>query len=744
MPAPPKTQAEAEAVREKAQALPLLADTLVSADGKALALYLPLTEKRWSYQVRQALLDYTAGWQAGGDEIHITGLPVAEDTFGVEMFVQMAISAPAAMVVIFLLLWFFFRQINLILAPMLVAIAASLTTMGLLVATGNTVHIMSSMIPIFIMPIAVLDAIHILSEFFDRYQQTRDKRATLKAVMSELYAPMLFTSLTTVAGFASLALTPIPPVQVFGVFVAIGVALAWFWTITFVPAFILFIPEEKLRDFGLKAKADPAAGGSLLARLLPRLGALATRRYRLVLIGALGLAIFSAVGMSRIVINDNPIRWFEKDHPIRVADRTLNSLFAGSYMAYLALLPGDAEVLDRAGFDRAAAQLSARLAAEGLARVETVFASLRQLASDQNSANPVEFFANMSQALEAKLDLADDASYGAWEEALLFLDQQRQARELFKQPETLAYLDRLKAELEKLPVVGKVSSLSDLVKTVYRELLAGDPQAFRIPDSAAAVAQTLLTFQNSHRPQDLWRFVTPDYRQASLWLQLRSGDNRDMKKVMAALDAFVAENPPPAGLEPKGYGLTYINVVWQEKMVTGMAQAFLGSFAVVLVMMIVLFRSFWWGLLSMVPLTLSVGFIYGVTGVIGKEYDMPVAVLSALSLGLAVDYAIHFLSRTRAAYRRCGDAEQAIEEVFGEPARAIARNAIVLGVGFLPLLFASLVPYNTVGVLIASILVAASVTTLVLLPALLLWMKPLLFKPHAAPSLDQEGLSRHV
>lgn len=46
----------------------------------------------------------------------------------------------------------------------------------LFLATGNTVHIISSMIPIFIMPIAVLDGIHILSEFFDRYQETRDRR----------------------------------------------------------------------------------------------------------------------------------------------------------------------------------------------------------------------------------------------------------------------------------------------------------------------------------------------------------------------------------------------------------------------------------------------------------------------------------------------------------------------------------------------------------------------------------------
>lgn len=168
-----------------------------------------------------------------------------------EMFKQMAISAPVAMLIIFLLLWFFFRKLTLIVAPMIVAMVSAVGTMGLLVVTGHTIHIMSSMIPIFIMPIAVLDAVHIISEFFDRYGKIRDRRRTVREVMQTLFTPMFFTSLTTAAGFLSLALTPIPPVQVFGIFVSAGVLLAWLWTITFVPAFITFIPERRLADLAV-------------------------------------------------------------------------------------------------------------------------------------------------------------------------------------------------------------------------------------------------------------------------------------------------------------------------------------------------------------------------------------------------------------------------------------------------------------------------------------------------------------
>jgi uncharacterized membrane protein YdfJ with MMPL/SSD domain len=231
-------------------------------------------------------------------------------------------------------------------------------------------------------------------------------------------------------------------------------------------------------------------------------------------------------------------------------------------------------------------------------------------------------------------------------------------------------------------------------------------------------------------------FVTPDFKTMSLWVQLKSGDNTDMAKVVEALGQYMIQNPPPVPMQPEWFGLTYINVIWQDKMVSGMLQSFLGSFLVVLLMMTLLFRSALWGLLSMIPLTVTILLIYGVIGLIGKDYDMPVAVLSSLSLGLAVDYAIHFLARGRLLREKYGDWAGTVGPVFGEPARAIARNVVVIGVGFLPRLAAPLVPYQTVGFFIAAILLAAGVATLFLLPALMTLLEKLLFPQTRAVALS--------
>ena len=151
------------------------------------------------------------------------------------------------------------------------------------------------------------------------------------------------------------------------------------------------------------------------------------------------------------------------------------------------------------------------------------------------------------------------------------------------------------------------------------------------------------------------------------------------------------------------------------------------SIVAVFLMMTLLYRSALWGALCMAPLTVTIAVIYGLIGLVGKDYDMPVAVLSALSLGLAVDYAIHFLTRSRMMYAEYGSWEETAGPVFGEPARAISRNAIVVGIGFLPLLLAPLVPYQTVGLFIAAILMLAGVSTMLFLPSAVTVLEKQLF-----------------
>jgi predicted RND superfamily exporter protein len=721
---PPPDAAKAADIRVQVERLPLLQNTLVSGDGKAAAIYVPIASKDLSYPIAQQIGDLAAAI-GGSDEYHVTGLPVAEDTFGVEMFIQMGISAPLAGLMIFLLMWYFFRSWQLIVAPMIVAMATVIMTMGLLIGLGFTVHIMSSMIPIFLMPIAVVDSVHIMSEFADRYSHGEGAEPAVREVVRHLFTPMLFTSLTSMVGFVSLMMTPIPPVQVFGAFVAIGIALAFLLTIVFIPAYVARLPAHSLSR--LAARKDGDAPNTPLARALRGVGRFAFGNSKLIVGAAVLLLALSLAGILRIEINDNPIRWFKENHRIRVADQVLNEHFAGTYDAFLVLSHEDNSAV--VNFQAAATALLDQAAATG-SDVDGVRALVRDASAGEDLG------AVVSAVDDALFDAEGDAS--APLEALLARAEaaQRESR-YFQRPDALAYITRLQEALLATGDVGKTNALPDVVKVVNRELRSGSAQDYRIPDSAAGVAQALLQFQSSHRPQDLWHMVTPDMRSTAIWLQLTSGDNQDMTRVIRMMDDWLAANPPPASVDVQWAGKTFINVVWQREMVVGMLKSLLGAFVMVFGMMALLFRSLRFGLIAMLPLTLTIMAVYGLIGWIGKDYDMPIAVLSSLTLGLSVDFAIHFIQRMRSLCAETGDFSEAARLMFEEPARAISRNAIVIALGFTPLFLAPLVPYVTVGAFMASIMAVSAAATLLLLPAVLAWACPELTRARPASPTTQ-------
>ena len=702
----PATQQQSDAIKDAVSRLPLLQNTLVSADGKAAAIYVPVESKEFSYPLAEQIRAMIPELQSS-DQYHITGLPVAEDQFGVEMFIQMGIAAPMAGLAIFLLMWLFFRSIPLVTGPMIVAMATVLIVMGLLIGMGFTVHIMSSMIAIFLMPIAVVDSTHILSEFADRYKPGDDARAVITKVVEHLFTPMLYTSITSAVGFLSLMLTPIPPVKIFGAFIGFGIFLAFLLTIFFIPAYISRMKPESLAS--MQAAIHRLEGGGRLSRWLPVLGKLSVNGRKFVLVCFSGLLAVSIVGVSKIEINDNPVKWFKSNHEIRVADKVLNEHFAGTYDAWLVLKP--AANSDQTVFLNQVKEVvdQARLAGVNL--------------SDLQPQSDSESFESRLQKFSTRIDdrLFDASDAEAqWLEQLLDLTEKAQERgRLFLKPEVLTWMADLQRHLLNSGLVGKVNALPDVVKTVNRELQSGEEADFKLPASASGVAQALLQYQSSHRPQDLWHLVTPDYRSSLMWLQLTSGDNQHMSQVTALVDDYIKQHPLPVGLEHNWAGKAYLNVVWQGAMVNGMLDSLLSSFAVVFLMMVILFRSFKYGILAMLPLTFTITFIYGLIGWIGKDYDMPIAVLSALTLGLSVDFAIHFLERFREFHKQTGSISLALQEMYQEPGRAITRNAIVIAAGFTPLLLAPLVPYITVGVFLASIMAASALVTLMLLPAVL-------------------------
>jgi hypothetical protein len=616
----PRDAAEAERLKRQVLDNPLLLNRLVSADARTTALYVPI-EKSANGRAIADRIQAMAAAERGPERYFVAGDPVARDTFGAEMFRQMGLFSPLAGMVMCAVLFLMFRSWWLVAANMAVAMLAIIWAMGLFVGVGIPIHIMASMSPVFLMAIST-DTVHIFNEF--AYRDVGDRREAIRQTMDAVGTPVLFSDLTTIAAFASLAIGPIVPVRVFGLLVAFGTFVILLMSFTLVPALLALAGEGRTLPAG--REIEPASSW------LGRIGrACVAWKTAVVLMGVILVAI-SAVGISKIRINNNMVAWFKPRSEIRVADSHLSQALGGMATLYL---------------------------------------------------------------------VADGKRPDA-----------------VTRPEFLKSLEGLQRKLEGEPVVGKTLSVADVVKRVHRVLADNDPSRETIPDSEEAVAQALLLFSMAARPRELNNVVDYPYQKANVIIQLRSWDAVEARALLEKTTRELAARPLP-GAEVKPAGIAYFNMVWNNEVLVGMLEGFIASCLLVFVLLILDYRSLRWGAVSFLPLVFTVVLIYGAVGFLGKDFDMPISVLSTLSLGLAIDFAIHFVSRFQQRYRETGDLEEALVWTAARPGRGIFRNAVLFASGFAVMLLAALTPYITVGAFMIAIMLLSALATVVYLTALI-------------------------
>jgi len=630
----PKTPEEMEALRRSLFENPLFLDRFISKDGTTTAIYIPLEEGANGKEIADRIQEILKG-EKGEEKFYVAGDPVARDTFGAEMFIQMALFAPIAGMIMFIALFLMFRNLALAATMMVVAMLSIVWSMGLLIGLGYPVHIMSSMIPVFLMAIAT-DSIHIFNEFYFRVKEVGEKRAAILDTIRVVGPPVRYTALATAIGFGVLALGGIIPVRVFGLFVAFGTLVIRLMSFSLIPAVMMLLKEERLMK--IVGREDPERGAS---RWLGMLGKISLERSRAVVgIGFVLLAL-ALVGIAKIRINNNMVNWFKRGSEIRQADAVMNQKLGGTSLAYL--VAGSEE---------------------------------------------------------------EDA---------------------MKRPEVLRYLEALQRDLEKVPFVGKTTSVVDVVKRINRVLHDDDPRYETIPEAKDIIGQYLFLFASSAKPSDLDTLVDYSFQKANIWVQLRTWDAVAMRDVLDRIRAYTAAHPPP-GVTLKPAGIAYFNLVWNNEVLHDMVRMFGIALILVFLVLAASFRSLRWGAISFIPLLFTILLIYGVVGFIGKDFDMPISVLSTLSLGMAVDFAIHFIRRFHQRLAVVSDVKEALLWTAARPGKGIMRNAVLFAIAFSVMVFASLTPYIVVGLFIVSLMLVSALLTIIYLTALINLFHPFLLK----------------
>ena len=285
--------------------------------------------------------------------------------------------------------------------------------------------------------------------------------------------------------------------------------------------------------------------------------------------------------------------------------------------------------------------------------------------------------------------------------------------------EKLLEVEKIHDYLETLPQIGKVLSIATTLKVV--RLLNDD----RVPDDYDLTLYRKL-FPKEAKKTFLDPYLSADANQIRISLRIEETNptlNRGalMEEIKRHLvdELRVAEER----IHFTGMAVLYNNMLqslYQSQILT------LGVvFVAILFMFVILFRNVSLAVLAIVPNVLSAGIILGLMGWLKIPLDMMTITIAAITIGIAVDAAIHYVHRFKREFLRKSSYEEGVLLCHGSIGRAIYYTSITVTVGFSILTLSNFIPTIYFGFLTGIAMVVALLSNLTLLPLLIIVFKPL-------------------
>ncbi|MEZ5489488.1 MAG: efflux RND transporter permease subunit [Gammaproteobacteria bacterium] len=294
------------------------------------------------------------------------------------------------------------------------------------------------------------------------------------------------------------------------------------------------------------------------------------------------------------------------------------------------------------------------------------------------------------------------------------------APEGVKDPEFLRQVEAYQAWLESRPSTGPVNSLVDYLKEISQALNGDNPDYYRLPDSREMAAQFLLLYDSSGTDEDLSDIKDFDNRFLRLIVPIVNMAASEARAELDTIETYGRQNFP--ALEPILTGGMALRTAQDVYAAQGMSRSFGTALLVISLFFFILFRSFKYGVLSLIPSVLPIVLTGGIAGVLGVYLDLNTMLVGAMTMGIAVDDSIHVMSRYLTARKSGASTHEAIDRAMNESGRAVIFTSAVLVLGFSVFCLASFTTIIYVGLFGSIIMLLALLGDLLLLPALLFWI----------------------
>ena len=362
---PPRSAEALTALKDALFDNAMFVDWVVSRDGTGLLIMARMESSEGTLEgvarrsaIYRTIRDMIREKEAASvpEQFHIAGRGAMEVTFSEDARSDMERFMPLVLCIVLGTLYLTYRSLRGVLLPFAVVIISVIWSMGLMAWLGVPMYFISTMMPVTLMAIGVAYGIHILSRYYDEIlsQAEPDANAAVMAAMREMWKPVVFTALTTAAGFLSFLTAAMVPIRYFGVFTSVGVLAAMVVSLTFFPAVLSLLSPRAGRGLRRQMKRGGGlAATGWAAQTLSSLGRGVARRPLLVWSITVGSMLICLIGLQRLYVDSSWIDVFHQQSPVRIGDEVLREKFQGTLPIYVAIeghepdLLKDPDLLDK-------------------------------------------------------------------------------------------------------------------------------------------------------------------------------------------------------------------------------------------------------------------------------------------------------------------------------------------------------------------------------------------------------------
>lgn len=285
-------------------------------------------------------------------------------------------------------------------------------------------------------------------------------------------------------------------------------------------------------------------------------------------------------------------------------------------------------------------------------------------------------------------------------------------------PAFLRNIDAIQQYAESLPNVGKTLSFVNIIKRI--DATIENKTSGSIPDDFDQISQYLLLYSISSSPDDFSEWVDYDYRRIKIFIPVTTSEQEVHQALYQQLDSFIKSRLD----EGEHYEFGGNLVVWLAQMayiVEGKILNIILSLVFVVIICGVFFQSLSNSFVAAAPVVFAVICTFAMMAFIGIRLEVSTAVITAITVGIGVDFSIHFWHGIRLQLEKGLALDKALTAATGIIGMSIIFDILSNAIGFSAFILSSFQPVQTFGYLIAFSMLISGMATFTIIPAMVAW-----------------------